>query len=195
MNKNIMIGALTLSAFLSVSDASALPSKLDNMEKRTIFITSAQFNGNLGGTAGADAKCNEAAAHPDALVPSGTYKALIADEQQAWADVLPTENVLYMSAMNEPTTTAFHLLHGRGAFSSLGLNEFGAYQSISQAWTGYTPTNDSFINSKNCANWTSDKGWSAPLFDEGATFDYPGYYITSSLDVCESQHSLICVQQ
>ena len=47
--------------------------------ERTVFLTSMTFNGDLGGVAGADAKCQAAADAPLSIVPIGTYLAWISD--------------------------------------------------------------------------------------------------------------------
>lgn len=43
-----------------------------------VFVTSAVYDGNLGGLAGADAKCQAQSSSVGSIVPSGTYKAWIA---------------------------------------------------------------------------------------------------------------------
>ena len=43
--------------------------------QKTVFVKSAKFNGNLGGLAGADDKCQAEADGPASIVPSGTYLA------------------------------------------------------------------------------------------------------------------------
>ena len=45
---------------------------------KTVFVTTATFDGNLGGLAGADEKC-QAAADASSIVPSGTYRAWLSD--------------------------------------------------------------------------------------------------------------------
>ena len=47
--------------------------------QKTVFVTSAQFNGNLGGLTGADDKCQAEANGPASIVPSGTYLAWLSD--------------------------------------------------------------------------------------------------------------------
>ena len=54
------------------------PAYADTKEK-TVFVTSASSNGNIGGLAGADEKCQMEADGPDSIVPSGTYLAWLSD--------------------------------------------------------------------------------------------------------------------
>ena len=53
-----------------------LQAEIDTLNgPRTVFVTSGTFNGNLGGIAGADAKCQAAADSPSSVVPAGSYLA------------------------------------------------------------------------------------------------------------------------
>ncbi len=48
--------------------------------ERTVFITSGVFDGNLGGIAGANAKCQAAADSAGSVVPAGTYHAWLSTD-------------------------------------------------------------------------------------------------------------------
>ena len=48
--------------------------------ERTVFITSGVFDGNLGGIAGANAKCQTAADSAGSVVPAGTYHAWLSTD-------------------------------------------------------------------------------------------------------------------
>ena len=53
-----------------------LQAEIDTLNgPRTVFVTSGTFNGNLGGIAGADAKCQAAANSSSSIVPPGSYLA------------------------------------------------------------------------------------------------------------------------
>ena len=47
--------------------------------EKTVFVTSDSFDSNLGGLAGADAKCQAEADGPASIVPSGTFLAWLSD--------------------------------------------------------------------------------------------------------------------
>jgi hypothetical protein len=47
--------------------------------EKTVFVTSATYDSNLGGIAGADDKCQAEADGPASIVPSGTYLAWLSD--------------------------------------------------------------------------------------------------------------------
>jgi hypothetical protein len=72
MNKHLhMIFAVALFTTIAVEAA-------DSNEK-TVFVTKAKFKSNMGGLAGADAKCQAEADDPASIVPSGTYLAWLSD--------------------------------------------------------------------------------------------------------------------
>ncbi len=72
MNKLLIV--ISAAALLM---AIAVPAAGHN--ENTIFVTSATFDGNLGGLTGADEKCQAEANGPASIVPSGTYLAWLSD--------------------------------------------------------------------------------------------------------------------
>ncbi len=54
------------------------PANSETKEK-TVFVTSITFDGNTGGLAGADEKCQADADRPASIVPEGTYLAWLSD--------------------------------------------------------------------------------------------------------------------
>ncbi len=73
MNKLLIL--ISAAAVLTVF---ASPAYADQQGK-TVFLTIASFNGNLGGLTGADKKCQEEADGPASIVPSSTYLAWLSD--------------------------------------------------------------------------------------------------------------------
>ncbi len=65
---------LTMISAAAVLTALAGPAYADQHGK-TVFLTIASFNGNLGGLTGADEKCQAEADGPASIVPSSTYLA------------------------------------------------------------------------------------------------------------------------
>ncbi len=64
---------LTMTFAAAVLTAIVVPAADHN--GKTIFVTSATFDSNLGGLTGADDKCQAEADGPASIVPSGTYLA------------------------------------------------------------------------------------------------------------------------
>jgi hypothetical protein len=114
------------------------------------FVTSTQYDGNLGGIAGADQKCAERASA--ASLP-GTYRAWLRD-----ATTSPAQR------LNYPAGTSFQRLDGvpfgtldiltGGAVSQpLNVTELeGIVLSVGEAWTGI---GGGVAAGDNCLNWSS----------------------------------------
>ncbi len=68
---------LTMISAAALLTAIAVPAADHN--GKTIFVTSATFDSNLGGLTGADDKCQAEANGPASIVPSGTYLAWLSD--------------------------------------------------------------------------------------------------------------------
>jgi len=50
-----------------------------DQNEKTVFVTKASFESNMGGLSGADTKCQAEADDPESIVPSGTYMAWLSD--------------------------------------------------------------------------------------------------------------------
>jgi hypothetical protein len=70
---NLLIIASTAALLMAIAVSAA-----DRNEK-TVFVTKASFESNMGGLNGADAKCQAEADDSESIVPSGTYMAWLSD--------------------------------------------------------------------------------------------------------------------
>ncbi len=70
---NLLIITSTAALLMAIAVSAA-----DHNEK-TVFVTSASFLSNMGGLAGADAKCQAEADGPASIVPTGTYLPWLSD--------------------------------------------------------------------------------------------------------------------
>lgn len=74
---------LPMAFAMALLTACAVPVSNDR-DERTVFVTKATFKSeNMGGLAGADAKCQAEADDPAAIVPSGTYLPWLSDGHQS----------------------------------------------------------------------------------------------------------------
>jgi hypothetical protein len=72
MNKHLhMIFAVALFTTIAVEAA--------DPNEKNVFVTKASFKSNMGGLAGADAKCQSEVDDPASIVPSGTYRPWLFD--------------------------------------------------------------------------------------------------------------------
>lgn len=125
---------------------------------RLAFTTSALYNGNLGGLAGADAKCQAAADSSPLMSQFGrSWKAMLSDST---VDVRDRMNVLYpVVRTNGEIAFSADIWSGSGPahpnyllFDELGRLIDATVQRY--VWTGSTD-NGVKVASQNCSDWTS----------------------------------------
>jgi hypothetical protein len=149
------------------------------------FVTSAVYNGNLGGTAGADLKCQSDANTPS----SGTYKALILSSTRS---VTPSQADWVLKASKEYRRldgTVVGTTNTNSFFTSL-TNGFNT--SRDYAWFGGDGSTWQ-SSGDTCSNWTSTSSGSGGSF----ITNYAGTngWSYGASESCNSDHELICIQQ
>lgn len=70
---------LLIMAFAAATISACAAPLSNERNEKTVFITKASFPSDMGGLAGADAKCQTEADAPASTVPSGTYLAWLSD--------------------------------------------------------------------------------------------------------------------
>jgi len=175
-------------------DGYSVPTKL------RVFITSMQWDGNLGGITGADAKC-EAAALSGKLGSAGKWMAWISTSTNSPALRFQHGSVPYVlvDGTTEVASDWAHLTGGFALEHLIDQDEFGQSPSFGGQYPGYVMTS------------TNDMGM--PSLQEGACLDYTsdsvsvtttaGYYLSQStqgwtLDsefYCNDVAALYCFEQ
>jgi len=162
----------------------------DACETSIMFVTSGTWSGQeLGGLAGADAKCQAAA--ESAMLP-GTYKAWLSDSTTSARDRLPPGDRVYVSpggsvlAYGWPQLVS-GVLNYRPNMNEWLLEEWGV-----SVWTG--TSSDGTSSGYTCGNWysaseegTRGKPWDLPNPD--------GRWTDWSVLSCELAGRLYCIQQ
>ncbi len=150
---------------------------------RRIFVTATSYNGNLGGAAGADAKCASDANKP----ATGNYFALIADNTRIPSTL--TDWVLSPS-------TAYTRANGVtpiGTTNGAAIFTFPLSSSIGTApasvWVGINDTD--WSNFDNCDNW-SDAMAIAGRY--GAADSTTATAIHADTSACTEMRRLYCVE-
>jgi hypothetical protein len=190
----------------SVAATDALPEiKLDT-ENKTVFVTSTTYPGDLGGIAGADAKCQAAA---DAAKVAGTFRAWVSTATSSPATTFTRTSGDYVLA--DGTTVVAHgwegltsgnLLHAidmteTKAAPPMTAPPCGATDANTSAWTATQLNGTPYtgFGQRNCKDWTSSSATDA------ATWGWPnatnGYWTQrcSSASGCDLAASLYCFQQ
>jgi len=150
-----------------------------------IFVTSEAFNGNLGGIAGADAKCQSAATNAGL---TGNWFALIStDSSAAYSRLVKT----YYKTVNGITIADTHNSLFSETHPVLITTEFGGPTSYGgYTWTG-TDDQGGPIYGNNCSNWTSaDSGTGGAI---GASEELDSKWIQASTLQCNESIGIYCV--
>jgi hypothetical protein len=159
--------------------------------ERLVFVTSTLSNGNLGGLAGADMRCNDRAA-------SSTYPAIKKTSFVAW--------------LSAAVAAGQRHVHGTGAYKRpdglvvagnyadltdgvlarpIALDELGN-GTIGKVWTGTNPSGSS--SSSTCNGWTSTAGIGqtgrAEAFDDPARWTDDG-----TGPACSELARLYCIER
>lgn len=154
----------------------------------TLFATSNMYNGNLGGLAGADAKCNAAATTANL---TGNYKALLSDSSSPASSRLAFFGPI-VNTSGQPLANSGADLYD-GTLQNPIRTEYNLPPSASQAWAGTNSGGGSVAS--NCANWTS----STPSSPTGGLSAISAYstpsWIASATGDCSTANALYCVSQ
>lgn len=122
--------------------------------RRYVFVTHAAWTGNLGGVAGADAKCSAAAAA--AKLP-GSWQSILIGSGQTLAQRVPQGGPWYRVDGQLAFLDKAELLSAPRV--PLTLDEHGApVTGYGNAWTGVIKYGG--IAGSNCSGWTSANGGS-----------------------------------
>ncbi len=156
---------------------------------KTVFVTSQAFNGNLGGLAGADQKCQDAA--DDAGLP-GVYKAWLSDDDETPAQRFDTLAVgPYIRTDGGTVAGGWGDLTDGTLNAAINRDENGTSVGTVSVWTATLA--DGSENLGACLNWTSASG-----DDEGEVGRSTGtdtQWTDSGEVECDNNLRLYCFEQ
>jgi cysteine-rich repeat protein len=162
------------------------------VERRVIFVTSAEFKGDLGGMSGADAKCVMAATDAG-LTNTTSFKAWLSTSSNWPAKRLDTAYVgMYM--LVDGTTVVENgwtdLTNG-ALMHAIDLTEAGA-KANTAPWTN-TKADGTPVGGEHCEFWTNDTAGSAGGFGLSGAADATW---TDSMDTvpCSAPSPLYCIE-
>jgi len=172
-------------------------SALCQLEFRRIFVTSAVYTGDLGGRAGADAKCQEAAGI--AAVP-GTFRAWLSTDDASPATVFTQSKVPYVRLDGVQVAADWVDLIDGSLEAPINVSELGGPPTPGKhacapadalvAWTSTTQAGKP-LPPGSCENWTSANG-EANVGRVGTLDLAWSVYCPTP---CAGQAALYCVQQ
>ena len=168
----IIAGTLiALAAGPAFAQANSVPEQLDNLLNllmpKTIFVSSTDHDGDLGGLAGADLICQDLADAPGSIVPEGEYVALLSTDDVNASERITPSTGPYIRPDGAPVAANFAALFATGVASSdrdlinsVFVDETGMFRDV-RVWTGTVRSGTATVD--NCLGWNSLDGG-----DEGA---------------------------
>jgi hypothetical protein len=156
---------------------------------KTVFVSSATYNGNLGGLTGADNKCQALAT---AAGLPGTYKAWLSDGTGSPSTRFTQHDFYYVLANGTKIADNWTDLTDGSLANRIALSESGAAVNDVIVWTGTGTTGASA--GSNCGNW-SQSGYLNRGMD-GASYYTDSWWTSYSEGAfCEGGYHLYCFEQ
>lgn len=168
---------------------------------KVIFVTSGSWTGNLGGLAGADAKCQAQSEGELSAVPVGTYKAWLSDSGNSAASRISNANNMF----ERPDGAII-------AYSWADFTDGSLENPINVDENGYTVSG--YVHTNTYANGSAVAGSNGSNFDNCTNFTYGEFFgdsklgnigstssswsyevISDSTMWCNELHHLYCIQQ
>jgi cysteine-rich repeat protein len=172
-------------------------SALCKKELRRVFVTSAVFTGDLGGPAGADAKCQAAA---ESAAAPGMFRAWLSTDVASPANDFVQSEVPYVRLDGVQVAANWQDLVDGTLEAPISVSELGGLPAPSThacipadalgAWTGTSAAGVSLMTG-TCDNWSSTTG-DATL---GRVGDPSMAWSSFCPTPCSSQAALYCVEQ
>jgi hypothetical protein len=169
-----------------------------------VFVTSTTYDGNLGGIAGADAKCQ---ARADAASLGGTWKAMISDGSTDAIDRFLYRTKPTFTVAGKLTWNPSHqvilggdsiavygsgsLPYGTGVIATaVRTTEFGTDPAAFLVWTG--TKSDGTAAANHCLNWTTNSSGNNGHYGN-ASAKTSGWTYTS-YTTCNNTYRLYCLE-
>jgi hypothetical protein len=161
--------------------------------EKIVFATSQTWTGNLGGVAGANAKC-QAAATTASL--AGTFKAWISDDQgHTPAGSFAQASVPYKLVTGAIVANSWTDLVDGTLQNAISVDENGNGGG-GDVWTGTTTAgNSAGGNQTNCNRWASSSGAADAWFGNAGVSSSAWTGTTQTANTCDVARRLYCFEQ
>ncbi|MCB1179636.1 MAG: DUF1554 domain-containing protein [Leptospiraceae bacterium] len=201
----VFVGSKTAFFIISYNNnqnSFSLNLKGSSIPDKYIFVSQGIYNGNLGGITGADSKCSTEKINNYSALPTGTYKALLADGTTRRA--CSTSNCVGGSSENSNWILIANQSYYNGSDNSL------VFTTNSKGITSF-PINSYLLSSTSQYWWTGmDTGWENTLIDncsswgatgssgyrgQGGKLDSSFVSIGLGVNSCTDNLYIVCVEQ
>ncbi len=160
--------------------------------ERVVFVTSTMVSGNLGGVAGADAKCQALAdVSSNSRVKGRTFLAWVSTAATSPAARFVHGTKAYLRVDGAVVADTWNELLSGALRSGIALDENGKARD-GQAWTG-TRSDNGQLSTSSCTDWTSSS-----LIAKGVTGNVGGNgngWSSSTETVCVNAAQLYCFEK
>jgi hypothetical protein len=161
--------------------------------ERIIFATSTDYDGNLGGIPGADAKCQARAdVSTNARIKGRSFVAWISTLASSASARLTHGTMPYVRPDGMMVASDWTALVKGTIDNAILFDELGGSSPNGRAWTG-TNSNGGGYSSYACTSWTNTSptlpGVAGNVGGNGSGWSSDG------LDACSSTHRLYCVER
>lgn len=173
----------------------------DDASAKTVFITQKQFNGDLGGSIGADQKCQAEADDPTSKVQGKVFKAWISGSRQNESSdisrALLRSKSPYQLVDGSLVARSFKQLVGSGpdrAIKMFANGKVSKERFVLYTWTGLSDRGE--VIEGNCSNWHSSSADNVGSMgnasgDSKPSILWSGFYE----EKCSEELSLYCFEQ
>jgi hypothetical protein len=159
-------------------------------EPKVIFVSSMSYAGNLGGLAGADAKCQLLAT---AAGVSGAFKAWLSDATHDARDRLFHAPGPYLAVNSVVIAANWNELVSGVLETAAYYDENGFIGAAGYAWTGTAADGTESGHGTDCQNWTSSA--SSVSGDTGLTMNSGPMWTSAQTATCNKLEHLYCLEQ
>ena len=161
-------------------------SYLCGLGPKRAFVTSTATDGNMGGLAGADARCQALA---NAASLPGVYKAWLSDSQASPLTRFTHSALPYIRVDGTQIAADWASLIGAPHSGGISADEFGNYLPTIAIWTG---TNDDGSAGDTCNDWTSNTSAYSGTYG-GST--YSSLWSNTGAVACDYGTNMYCFEQ
>lgn len=162
-----------------------------------VFVTSTLYDGNLGGLAGADVKCQVSA---DGASLGGIWRAWLSDSKTSVASRLNHSNVQYQLLNGTVVANNWTDLTDGSINHAIDLSEYKSTVDAGNVWTNTTRAGeinkDVSIQPAHCQNWTDSKQETRGSIGSTWSGSTDYHWTESGFDYCINQSKrLFCFEQ
>lgn len=156
-----------------------------------VFLTQTDYNGDLGGISGADAKCAQQAA---ASSLGGTWKAWISTPSSSAKQRLYHSTVPYKRLDNVTIANNWQDLNDGTLAAPINVTSTGQVMSSGEAWSA-TNADGNYGSVGTCQSWTSSTSSGIYIGSTGQVFATNSFWTNWGYDYCNQSHRLYCFEQ